>query len=112
MSIVFINFELTAGKELPAELRELLITSPQKIEDAQAHPIAGQGAQVVYFAACKDSAKATAFAKALYDFDGQDAISALHDEDELHGYFILRDGKPSHTWSGYTWERSEFKSPV
>ena len=112
MCIVFINYELTKGKELPAELRGLLITSPQKIEDAQAHPIDGQGAQAVYFAACKDSAKATAFAKALYDFDGQDAISALHDEDALHGYFILHDGKPSHTWNGYGWVRSEFKTPV
>ena len=112
MSIVFINFELTTGKELPAELRGLLITSPQKIEDAQAHPIDGQDGQTVYFAACKDSAKATAFAKALYDFDGQDAISALHDEDALHGYFILHDGKPSHTWNGYDWSRGEFKTPV
>ena len=112
MSIVFINYELSAGKELTAELRELLITSPKKIVDANAHPIAGQGAQVVYFAACKDSERAAHFAEGLYKLDGQDSISVLHDEDALHGYFIMHDGKPSHTWSGYTWARSEFKTPV
>jgi len=112
MSIVFINFELSVGKELPAELRELLITSPKKIVDTNAHPIAGQGAQVVYFASCKDSAKATAFAKALYDFDGQGAISVLHDEDALYGYFIKHDGKPSHTWNNHDWARNGFKTPT
>ena len=112
MGIVFINFELSACKELTAALRELLITSPKKIVDANAHPIAGQGAQVVYFAACKDSERAAHFAEGLYKLDGQDSISVLHDEDALHGYFIMHDGKPSHTWNGYDWARSEFKTPV
>ena len=112
MSIVFINYELSNGKELSTALRALLITSPKKIVDAEAHPVGGQGAQAVYFAACKDSQRAARFAQALHDFDGQDAISVLHDEDELHGYFMLHSGLTSHTWNNYNWARSEFKTPV
>ena len=112
MTIVLINYELDANKALPERVRALLYTTPLEIKGVDAHPIDGQGAQKVYFAACRDADTACAFAKALAEFDGQDAISVLADPDTGEGHFILRDGKPSDTWSGYTWARSEFKSPV
>ena len=106
MIIIHINFELAAGAQVPAHLRHLLISSPYKL-DAQPHPIEGQSAQAVFYAACRDLRDAIAFAVGLGEV-GQDAISFFNGE---HGAFILRTGEVAETWNGYDWTRREFKSP-
>ena len=106
MTVIHVNFELTAGTQTPAHLRHLLISSPYKL-DSQPRPIDGQPPQTAYYAACRDLRDAIALAKGLGEV-GQDAISFY---DGAAGAFILRTGGVAETWNGYAWASECFHTP-